>query len=103
LATESLSQQLHVHPKNFRVIESEVRGSQNYKLTFASFARVGSQKVFPERRTLNVSSPPLFLELSYTDYSVDQPLEDKLFILVPPQGIRIMDVEENEDEVQSLR
>jgi hypothetical protein len=94
LTTENLSQRLRVQPKNFRVTESEVRGTQNYQLTFASFVRVGSQKVFPERRILKVLSPPLFLELSYTDYSVDLSLEEKLFILVPPPGIRVVDVEE---------
>jgi len=94
LKTEALSQWLRVQPKSFRVTHSEVRGTQNYQLTFASFVRLGAGKVFPERRTLKVESSQLFLELSYTDYSVDQPLEDKLFILIPPPGIRVVDVEE---------
>jgi hypothetical protein len=94
LTAENVSQWLTIHPKHFRVIESEIQGAQSYELVFASFVRIGSQKVFPEQRILKVSSSPLFLELSYTDYSVDLPLEDKLFILIPPEGIRVVDVEE---------
>jgi hypothetical protein len=94
LTAENSSQRLRVQPKNFRVVESEVWGAQNYQLTFASFVRVGSQKVFPERRILRVLSSSLFLELSYTDYSADLSLDEKLFILAPPQGIRVVDVEE---------
>jgi len=94
LTTENLSQKLSVQPKDFRVTESELKGTQNYQLTFSSFVRSGPQKVFPERRSLKVVSSQLFLELSYTDYLLDNPLEDKLFILSPPPGIRVVDVEE---------
>jgi len=104
LTKENLSQKLHVQAKSFRVTHSELQGAQNYQLTFASFARVGARKVFPERRALRVPSAQLFLELSYTDYALDKPLEDKLFLLAPPPGIRVVDVEEalslNEDSVE---
>lgn len=102
LTTQTLSQRLHIQEKGWKVTASEVWGAQNYQLTFAAFVRVGAQKLFPERRILKVASPALFLELSYTDYSLDLPLEDKLFILVPPPNIRVIDVEEgvslNEDD-----
>jgi len=88
-------QRLRVHTENFRVEESEVWGdNQVYKLAFASFIRLGAKGFFPEKRVLEVSSSQLFLELSYTDYSLEPLLEDKLFTLVLPQGIRRVEVEE---------
>ncbi|MCL2012130.1 MAG: DUF4292 domain-containing protein [Cystobacterineae bacterium] len=94
LRAENFSQLWSVDVEDFRVIESELKGARDYHLTFASFVRLNSRKVFPEKRTLKVPSSELFLELSYTDYSTNKELEEKLFILAPPQGIRVVDVEE---------
>ncbi|MCL2179419.1 MAG: DUF4292 domain-containing protein [Proteobacteria bacterium] len=100
LLTEgNILQGLRVQAGGFQVMESEVRrvegGEQAYKLTFASFMRLGAKGVFPEKRVLEVAFPPLFLELNYTDYSLNGLLESQLFILAPPQGVRVVDVEEN--------
>jgi len=93
-----VSQKLQVHTKYHRVVRSEVRGVPAYDLAFESFEQRESF-VFPKRISLRVPQAKTQLEVRYTDVALNAAPDLTLFELTPPEGAKVVPVDESGREV----
>lgn len=93
-----VTQVLQVHPKFHRVVRSEVRGVNAYDLAFENFEERGTF-VFPKKVKLMVPQAKTELEVRYTDVTVNAAPDLTLFELTPPEGAKVVPVDESGREV----
>ncbi|ADO73219.1 DUF4292 domain-containing protein [Stigmatella aurantiaca] len=93
-----VTQTLHIHPKYHRVVRSEVRGRPGYDLAFEDFKEKGNQ-VFPTQVELVAEVAQTELRLRYSDVTLNAPPDLTLFELTPPEGARVVEVDERGREV----
>lgn len=92
------TQVLHVHTKYLRVVRSEVRGVPAYDLAFDDFEQKEAL-VFPRKVKLLVDRAHTSLEVRYTDVTLNGALDLTLFELAPPEGAKVVPVDESGREV----
>lgn len=93
-----VTQTLQVHPKYYRVVRSEVRGVPGYDLSFDNFKTEGTM-LFPKEVKLIAAAAETELRLRYSDVSLNGPPDLTLFELAPPEGARVVEVDERGKEV----
>ncbi len=94
-----VTQRLFVHPKYRRVVRSEVRGVPGYDLEFDTFKEQGLV-VFPKEVKLLAEVAQTELRLRYSDVALNGPPDLTLFELSPPEGARVVEVDERGQEVR---
>lgn len=94
----AVTQKLHVHPKYYRVVKSEVRGVPGYDLAFDDFKEKGPV-VFPGEVKLVAEVAETELRLRYSDVSLNAPPDLTLFELAPPEGARVVEVDARGREI----
>jgi len=100
LSAAQRTQKLWVRQSDHRVLKSEVRGPVNYDLLFEDFQPKGAID-FPHKITLFASSASAVLELRYSEAGVNVDLEPSLFKLAPPEGAKVIELDENGQVVAS--
>lgn len=93
-----VTQLLHIHPKYYRVIRSEVRGVPGYDLAFDDLEQQDSM-VFPKEVKLIAEVAETELRLRYSDVALNTPPDLTLFELSPPEGARVVEVDARGREV----
>lgn len=86
-------QTLKVHPTTFRVLASDVEGVPAYDLQYDDFQDFG-RIVFPRRVRLSAPHAQVELDLQYNDLALNQPPDLTLFDPTPPEGIEVVEVDE---------
>jgi hypothetical protein len=92
------TQVLQVHTKHHRVVRSEVRGVPAYDLAFENFEQ-SDAFVFPKKVKLMVPRAKTELEVRYTDVTLNAAPDLTLFELTPPEGAKVVPVDESGREV----
>lgn len=93
LISGEVTQTLFVHPKTFRVLESQVRGVNAYDLRFDDFEEVGAA-VYPRKVQLTAEAAKTKLELLYKDVELNPAPDLTLFDLLPPANVPVVEVDE---------
>jgi hypothetical protein len=86
-------QTLRVHPRHFRVLRSEVSGVAAYDLGFEDFLEREGAAAFPRHLTVASQAAQARLELRYTELALDPPEDPALFLLEPPEGVPVVEVD----------
>lgn len=92
------TQVLQVHTKHHRVLSSEVKGIPAYNLAFDNFDQKDAF-VFPKKVKLMVPRAKTELEVRYTDVTLNGAPDLTLFELTPPEGAKVIPVDESGREV----
>lgn len=94
----AVTQVLWVHTKYHRVVRSDVHGVSAYNLVFERFEETESV-VFPKRVKMKVPQAATELEVRYTDVTLNAAPDLTLFELIPPEGAKVVPVDESGREV----
>lgn len=92
------TQTLQVHTKYLRVVRSEVRGVPAYDLAFDNFTDKGGV-LLPREVKLIVERAKTELRVRYSDVTVNAAPDLTLFELTPPEGAKVVPVDESGREV----
>ena len=87
-----VTQQLKVHPRYYRVLESRIRGAPGYDLAFEDLADYG-KIAFPRRLILRAETAKVELDLRYTQVTLNESPDLTLFDLEPPEGVPVVEVD----------
>jgi hypothetical protein len=93
-----VTQTLQIHTRYLRVVRSEVRGVPGYDLSFADFKEQGPV-VFPKEVKLVAAAAQTELRVRYSDVALNGPPDLTLFELAPPEGARVVQVDDRGREV----
>ncbi|MFP2934089.1 DUF4292 domain-containing protein [Pyxidicoccus sp. 3LG] len=94
------TQVLDVHTKHLRVMKSQVRGIPGYDLGFDDFLERGSI-IFPGKVELVAEQAETKLQVRYQDITLNGRPDMTLYELLPPEGAKVVEVDERGREVQS--
>jgi outer membrane biogenesis lipoprotein LolB len=94
----TVTQVLHIHPTHLRVVRSQVRGIWAYDLAYESFKERG-EVLLPHEVTLSEERAETRARLRYTDITVNEAPDLTLFDLTPPEGIPVVEVDPQGQEV----
>ncbi|MCY1030849.1 DUF4292 domain-containing protein [Corallococcus sp. BB11-1] len=98
LVRGAATQTLRVDPRHLRVVKSEVRGVPGYDLAFEDFKQRG-ELLFPGKVILTADQADTQLELRYTEITLNGRPDLTLYELTPPEGARVVDVDERGREL----
>ncbi|MBE4751435.1 DUF4292 domain-containing protein [Corallococcus sp. ZKHCc1 1396] len=98
LVRGAATQTLRVDPRHLRVVKSEVRGVPGYDLAFEDFKQRG-ELLFPGKVILTADQADTRLELRYTEITLNGRPDLTLYELTPPEGARVVDVDERGREL----
>lgn len=91
-------QRLVVHPRFFRVMRSELRGVTGYDLSFDDFLEEGGL-VFPRHVVLGSQAARARMELRYAKPSLNPEPDPGLFVIEPPPGVPVVEVDAHGEPV----
>lgn len=87
------TQVLDVHTKYLRIMKSQVRGIPGYDLGFEDFLEQGGL-IFPGRVSLEAKQAKTKLQVRYQQIKLNARPDLTLYELVPPEGARVVEVDE---------
>ncbi|MFZ5471009.1 MAG: DUF4292 domain-containing protein [Myxococcota bacterium] len=92
LTSGPVTQTLHIHLQNHRVLVSEVRGVNSYDLAFENIDSVKGV-TYPRRVLLEAPGASTELELNYKDVEVNSAPDLTMFELEPPANVPVIEVD----------
>jgi hypothetical protein len=92
LSRGAVRQVLWIDPRHHRVRRSQLEGIAAYDLEFADFAERG-EVVFPRKVKLTAKEARTELELTYAEFTLNQPPDLTLFEVEPPEGVPVVPVD----------
>jgi hypothetical protein len=92
LSRGTIRQVLWIDPRHHRVRKSQLEGIAAYDLEFADFAEQG-EVVFPRKVKLSAKEARTELELTYSEFTLNQPPDLTLFEIEPPEDVPVVPVD----------
>ncbi len=91
-SSDAATQSLLVSTRDLRVIESEIRGTPSYSLVYSDFVE-DPFRAFAHRLRFTAGDQPLSVEVALSDVEVNPPADPAMYVLDPPPGARVVDVD----------
>lgn len=89
----NITQTLDIATPSYRIVKSTITGIEAYDVEFSELKNFDGA-VLPKRLALTASAAKLWVELTFKDVKVNQPLDLMLYDLDPPSGVQVVDVDE---------
>lgn len=92
---------LYVQPPSYRVVKSTAENLNAYELEFGDLATINGVTL-PKQATLDARSARTKVELVWKDVAVNEAPDLTLYEFEPPEGIPVVEVDENGDARQGV-